>query len=179
VERVGDVSVGQHATVIPDGSHRSLSGTVTYVSAVPRSSGSTTTSYLVIVGLDKNDADAHLKNGSTGTVSIVTESAKLALAVPTSAVTTTNSNHTVEIPDGNDTKTVSVKVGVVGAAWTEIKSGLEAGEQVVLADLSKPLPGSVTSSSNTGTGNGFPGAGGFRGGGAFPGGGGAFPGGGG
>jgi hypothetical protein len=38
-----------------------------------------------------------------------------------------------------------VQVGVVGDTWTEITSGLTAGEIVVLAQLDAPLPGSATS----------------------------------
>ena len=63
-----------------------------------------------------------------------------------------------------------MSVGVVGTEWTEITSGLTKGQQVVLADVSEPLPSSATSSSNGTTGGttGFPGggAGGFQ----FPGG---------
>jgi macrolide-specific efflux system membrane fusion protein len=62
-----------------------------------------------------------------------------------------------------------VTVGAVGDTWTEIKSGLTAGQRVVLADLSAPLPSSATqSTAQNGTGN-FPGrffsGGGFGGGG--------------
>ena len=46
--------------------------------------------------------------------------------------------------DGTATEPVAVQVGVVGTTWTEITAGLTAGQQVVLADLGEPLPGSAT-----------------------------------
>ena len=65
--------------------------------------------------------------------------------------------------DGGLTKRVAVQVGVVGDTWTEIKSGLTKGQQVVLADLAEALPDSATNSSNSsqqnqggGPPNGFP-----------------------
>jgi hypothetical protein len=54
----------------------------------------------------------------------------------------------------------SVKIGAVGAALTEIVSGLTEGDQVVLADLNAAVPSS--SSSLTG-GGGFFGRGGGQG----------------
>jgi HlyD family secretion protein len=153
IDRISDVAVGQRATFVPDGSHRALGGDVVYISAVP-SSTSATTSYLVVVGLNKSKAD--LNNGSTGTVRIVTESAKSALAVPTSAITTTGARHTVEVLKGDGTRRVIVRVGAVGETWTEITDGLTSGQVVVLANLSDPLPGSATDSSNGTQGGGFP-----------------------
>jgi multidrug efflux pump subunit AcrA (membrane-fusion protein) len=141
--------VGQSVTVIPDGMKRKLDGKVAFISVVPHadSSGtSTTTSYLVIIGLETSTAK--LKNGATATVAIVTDNAKAALAVPTSAVTTRGTRHTVEVVDGDSTKTVAVNVGAVGSTWTEITSGLSAGDEVVLADLSQALPGSASDSSS-------------------------------
>ena len=166
VTQLGTVKAGDPATLLPDGSHQSLDGKVTSVSVAPTDT-TTTTNYRVVVGLDT--PNAKLNNGSTGTVSIVTSSAKSALAVPTSAVTTIGGRHTVTVVDGDTTQVVFVQVGVVGTEWTEITSGLKAGQQVMLADLSQPLPGSATSSNGTTTNNGagagglnFPGGGNFR-----------------
>jgi hypothetical protein len=53
-------------------------------------------------------------------------------------------------------------VGVVGSVVTQIISGLTVGEQVVLADLSTPLPtnntGTIVRGLTTGGGGGFGGA---------------------
>ena len=176
VDRVGEVAVGQDASLVPDGAHKAISGKVAYVSVVPTTSSSSsdnqssgTPTYLVVVGL--HQSDANLKNGSTGTVSIVTGSATAALAVPTSAVTTFGNRHTVQVLESGNPRRVTVTVGAVGDTWTEIKSGLTAGQQVVLADVSASLPSSATqSTTQNGAGN-FPGrffSGGGFGGGGFP-----------
>jgi HlyD family secretion protein len=164
IDRVSDVAVGQRATFVPDDARTALDGKVAYISTVP-SSSDTTTTYLVVVGLD--DSHAELNNGSTGTVTIVTESATSALAVPTSAVTTNGSRRTIQVVDGDGTRRVAVRVGVVGDTWTEIRSGVAAGREVVIANLSEPLPGSATDSSGSTSGGGFP-DGGFPGAGGFP-----------
>jgi HlyD family secretion protein len=145
VDDITDVKVGQKATLLPDGSKRALTGSVSSISLTPDAAASTT-SYRVVIGLDEPDAD--LDNGSTGAVSIVTESARSGLAVPTSAVSAIGDRHLVTVLDGTTTKRVPVDVGVVGETWTEITSGVTAGQQVVIADLSEPLPGSATESSN-------------------------------
>lgn len=171
VDKVTDVKVGQAATFLPDGSKRLLTGTVASISISP-DSAATTTSYRAVVGL--TDPDATLSNGSTGSVAIVTKTSRSALAVPTSAVTTIGTRHTVSVLEGNTATRTLVRVGVIGDTWTEITSGVTAGQKVVLANLAAPLPGSATDSSSSDSNT--PG-GGF---GRFPGGGqgGAFPGGG-
>jgi hypothetical protein len=66
---------------------------------------------------------------------------------------------------------------MAGANLTQIKSGLQAGQKVVVADLSQPLPGSASSTTTTtgrpgggAAGGAAAGGGGAAGGGARPGG---------
>jgi multidrug efflux pump subunit AcrA (membrane-fusion protein) len=164
VDDIRHVSVGQQALVRMDGSGKTLIGKVVAISEAPSSSSSsTTTTYRVTVALERPGTE--LRNGATSTVSIVTGTSSAAVAVPTSAVTTSGSRHTVEVLDGDTPQTVQVQVGVMGSRWTEIRSGLRAGQTVVLATISEPLPDSATSSSNSNSGGGvrisFPGGGGF------------------
>ena len=160
VDKITDVAVGQSAVVLPDGSSQNLAGKVVSISAQPDSSSSST-AYRVVVGLD--NPTAKLDNGSTGTVEIVTGVAKMALAVPTSAVTTSGTRHTVQVVSDGATRRVSVEVGVTGDRWIEITGGLSEGQHVVLANPAEPLPGSATSSSNSSKASvpSFGGAGGF------------------
>ena len=107
VDRVGQVAVGQPATLVPDGGRKALTGKVAYISVVPTTSSTTsdaTPTYLVIVGLDHGDSN--LENGSTGTVSITTGSATAALAVPTSALTAFGNRHTVQVLEGGGPRRV-------------------------------------------------------------------------
>ena len=110
-------------------------------------------------------------DGAVASVALVTSSAQGVLAVPTSAVHTNGNRHTVEVLDKGKLTEVTVGVGTVGDTWTQVTSGLTAGQLVVLADLSEALPGSATDGSTTNIRNGN---GGFSGNGGPP----AFPGGG-
>ncbi len=170
VDNIPHVRVGQSATVVPDGKHKTLAGKVASISIAPNSTSALSTTYLVVVAL--KNPNASLGNESTGTVTITTEHAKNTLAVPTSAVTANGSTNTVETLDGNTVRQTKVKVGVVGYTWTQITSGLQKGEQVVLANMAAALPGSATSSSNSSTSTTTPFRGGFFGGGGGLGGGG-------
>ncbi|HEV2309762.1 MAG TPA: HlyD family efflux transporter periplasmic adaptor subunit [Acidimicrobiia bacterium] len=162
VDNIPHVAVGQSATVVPDGKHKTLSGKVASISIVPSSSSALSTSYLVVVALKNPTVD--LGNASTGTVTIVTQHAKSTLAVPTSAVTTNGTTNTVEVLDGSTVRQQRVRVGVVGYTWTQITSGLKRGELVVLANVAAPLPGSATTSSNSSTSTTTPLGGAFFGG---------------
>ena len=172
VDNIPHVAVGQSATMVPDGKHKTLSGKVASISIVPNSTSALSTTYLVVVAL--KNPNVALGNASTGTVTITTQHAKNTLAVPTSAVTTNGTTNTVEVLDGNTVRQTKVHVGVVGYTWTQITSGLTKGELVVLANMAAPLPGSATSSSNSSTSTTTPFRGGFFGGGGRGGGGGGI-----
>jgi multidrug efflux pump subunit AcrA (membrane-fusion protein) len=164
VDEIPSVSVGQSASVHPDGSRDVLPGRVVAISVAPASTSTSTTLYRVTIGL--TDPKSRLDNGATGSVSIVTKDAKAALAVPTSAVTTMRNRHYVSVLSGGTLTLTPVQTGVVGGTWTEIKRGVHDGEQVVLADRSSALPSSATTSSNSTTGTSpFGGFGRFTGGG--------------
>jgi multidrug efflux pump subunit AcrA (membrane-fusion protein) len=124
-------------------------------------SGSTTT-FPVAVELDPGSAQ--LYDGTGAGVVITTGTATNVITVPNSAIHTgANGTHTVTVVSGGKTTSVPVTVGVVGDDVTQIKSGLKAGQQVVLADLGQQLPSSTTSNTGTGTfrPGQFGGAGGF------------------
>jgi len=159
------VKVGEPATVAADGVTTKLHGTVRSVGILSTTSGSSTT-FPVTIDLD---ADSPAVSDGTGADVVITGStANHVLAVPNSAIhTTVNGRHSVTVVDGNKTSTVAVTIGTQGSDRTQIKSGLKAGDKVMLADLSQPLPSSSTS-SNTGTLRfpaGFGGGQGVRGGG--------------
>jgi multidrug efflux pump subunit AcrA (membrane-fusion protein) len=123
---------------------------------MPTTSGSTTV-YSVVIGL--TGSPSGLRNGAAASVTITLNHVADALAVPTSAIRTAGGGavHIVTVVSGAKTSTVPVQVGAIGPDLTEIKSGLQEGQQVMLADLNQPLP------SNT-TNRGLGGGGGFGGG---------------
>jgi multidrug efflux pump subunit AcrA (membrane-fusion protein) len=158
--QVDQVKVGQSVTVAVDGVATKLHGTVTSIGMLNASSSGANPTYQVTVQLDA--ASRQLYDGSGADLVISTGSARNVLTVPNSAIhSTRGGGHTVTVLDGGKTSTVRVTLGASGRDVTEVKSGLKAGQKVVLADPSEPLPSSATSNSGNGK---FPGGGGFGGG---------------
>jgi trimeric autotransporter adhesin len=158
---VGQIQVGAAAAVTPSGSTAPLPGTVTSVGVKNTSTGSAP-SYPVVIGL--TGTPPQLPDGQGATVSIVTAKVDGVVAVPTSAVRPAGATHTVTLLVDGTPRPTPVRIGAVGPDLTQIVSGVQPGQQVVLADLSQPLP-SATTGTRGGTG-GFGGGGGPGGGGA-------------
>jgi multidrug efflux pump subunit AcrA (membrane-fusion protein) len=161
---VGQVKPGQPAIITADGISQSLHGTVASIGLLSTSSGSNTT-FPVTVTIDPGSP--HLFDGSGADIIIDTATAANAITIPNSAIHTgRNSTHTVTVVKNAKSTTVPVTLGVEGTDITQVKTGLNAGEQVVIADPSQPLP----SSANTATATTTTGFGGFGGGAARSGG---------
>jgi len=144
-----DLRVGQRASVQPDGTGSPLSGSVALIGLVPATSGSPAT-YSVTVGLTGPASGLHA--GGYANVTVTTAQGR-GVSVPTSAVHGFGHSATVTVYAGGKTKVTRVTVGTRGPVMTRITSGLAIGQQVVLADLSQPLP-------TNNLGNQFPGPGG-------------------
>lgn len=151
LSEVAEVAIGQEVALVPDGSSTVLAGEVVGVAAAP--SASTSTSYRVTVGL--HDADATLRSGATAAAVITTAATERVLAVPTSAVHREAGRAVVEVVEGTSIDAAVVELGVVGPEWTEVRSGLDDGDVVVLADLDEPLADSATATA-TGSSLGGP-----------------------
>ncbi|MFI5915422.1 efflux RND transporter periplasmic adaptor subunit [Dactylosporangium sp. NPDC051541] len=124
-------------------------------------------SYAVTIALDTLPEGVRLGQSTTAVVTIA-EAANV-LRIPSTALRTAGGQRTVQVSVNGATEERQVEVGITGGGFVEVKSGLQAGEQVVIT--------TTTTNSTTGTNNQFPG---FQGGGGgFQGGGGGFTGGGG
>ena len=157
--QVPSVTVGQSAAVQVDGTGGTVDGTVSQVGPVQSSAGEY--SYPVVVDLPASNET--LFTGSTANVVIDTGSVSNVLAVPTSAVETTGTFSYVLRSDKGELTRKVIKVGMVGDTYTQVVSGLNAGQSVVLADYAEAVPSSNTDLTNAlGGGGGF---GGFGGGG--------------
>lgn len=165
--QVGQVHVGQVATITPDGTSMRLSGQVTQVGILGSATSTGAVTYPVTISLDQTSQQLYA--GATAAVSINVGSAHAAVAVPTSAVHTVGARQFVTVLRNGQITLVPITVGVAGSTLTEIRSGLQAGDQVVIADLKQPLPNPNTGLRGFGGGGG----GGGRPGGAGGGGGGA------
>ncbi|HEY0950022.1 efflux RND transporter periplasmic adaptor subunit, partial [Nocardioides sp.] len=144
---VRQLEVGQEAAVTPAGAERSYAARVSAISALPDTSTGSTT-YAVTVTLDKRGLA--LPAGATATVDVVVGSAQDVVSVPASAVR----DGTVTVLRDGTASTTPVTTGLVGASRIEVTDGLEAGDEIVVADLSAEVP--------TGDTSGGSGLGGFR-----------------
>ncbi len=156
--QVPSVKIGDSARVQVDGVSGTIAGTVSQVG--PVQSGQSGYSYPLVVALPTSTSG--LFSGSSANVVVATGALTNVLAVPTSAVQTLGSRSYVEVLSNGTLIRKSIKVGMVGDTYSQVLSGLGAGQTVVLADYAAPVP-----SSNTNSLGGF-------GGGAFGNGGGAF-----
>jgi multidrug efflux pump subunit AcrA (membrane-fusion protein) len=146
--QLATVKVGQPVTVRADGVASTLHGTVESVGLLSTTSGSRTTFPLVV---RLKAGSPRLFDGAGAEVVITTGTATSVLTVPTSAVHTgIGSTHTVTVVHGTKTSSVRVTLGLTGTDLTQITAGLKAGDQVMLADLSKSLPTSTTSTNRFG-----------------------------
>lgn len=155
------VGVGMTAQVVADGSTKELSGRVVTVNAAGVESSSGSAEFPVTIALPRGTS---VVGGAAAAVTLIVASVNDVLAVPTSAVHYNGTTAYVDVLRAGKEARRTVTVGAVGAALTQIDSGLTAGDRVVLADLNASVPSSSSNTSST-----F-GAGGFT----FPGGGGAF-----
>lgn len=146
--QIDQVKVGQPVTVNADGQSTVLHGTVASIGLLSSTAGSRTT-FPVTVRLAAGSP--HLYDGSGADAVITTGSARNVVTVPNSAIHTgAAGRHTVTVLKGGKPTTVQVTLGLTGPAVTQVTSGLKAGQQIVLAELSQPLPSSATSSSGNG-----------------------------
>ncbi len=67
-------------------------------------------------------------------------------------------DHPVQRLVDGEVEVTEVEIGAVGSSWTEVIDGVRAGDEVVLAELDAPLPGSATEATS-GSGSGFAGGG--------------------
>jgi len=198
---MASVRVGQKANVTPEGATSSAAGAVTSISLLPSTATSTATPtnaagkattqgtgsaqasatssnavYPVVVLVP--DALPALASGSRAEVSLLIGTAHNVLTVPNSALTPLGSGQALALTFTNGVATRAlVKTGYAGTLTTQVTSGLTAGQQVVLADLSTALPTNTTNSRRFGVGGGATGGFGGAGLGGAGLGGGTFPGG--
>ena len=129
-------------------------------------SSSGSPSYPVIVTVE--DPAIPLPTGSQALLSIVVATVKDVVTVPTSAITRRGDGAFVRTWDGSKLTEDDVTIGTVGASEVEVKEGLSAGDEVVLADIDQAISGASDTINDRG---GFGNAPAFRIDGKVPGGG--------
>jgi multidrug efflux pump subunit AcrA (membrane-fusion protein) len=152
---VNDVVVGQRALVTPAGATQAITGKVTQVAPEATVTSGVATFPVTIV-LDGSNPSLHA--GVSATITVITDQVVGVLTVPTSAVR----GSTVQTLVDGRPQTVQVTIGASDALRTQIVSGLNAGDTVVIATVSSTVPSGATNRGTTG--GGLFGAGGGRGG---------------
>ncbi len=126
------IRVGQSATVTVDatpgltlpGVVSSIATSVTQVGGVPE--------YFAEIQLGASDP--RLNDGQSGSVNVTVATASNVLAVPSMALFTGANNQTqVDVWSNGQAFATTVAIGLVGDTLTQITSGLEPGEQVMLS----------------------------------------------
>ena len=130
---LGRLKIGQEAQVELDAlPGQQLSGTLDYIAPVGTTQQNVTT-YLTRVTLKQPAAGTPtLRVGLSAAVLIVTDKRSNVLLVPSGAVRETDTGPQVQVKRGNDTTLVPLKTGLVGDSFTEVISGLQEGDVVVL-----------------------------------------------
>jgi len=87
--------------------------------------------------------DQRLRNGQTATVNVVVASVNNVLAVPTQALFTNASGaFQVDVWYQGAPVATTVTAGLSGTTLTQILSGLQQGQQVMLSPVGETLPSS-------------------------------------
>ncbi|MGW5262678.1 efflux RND transporter periplasmic adaptor subunit [Microbispora sp. NPDC004025] len=162
---VGRIKVGQAATVSFDAlAGVTAAGKVTVVDPQPQTSNNVV-QYAVTISL--TDVPSTVRLGQTATARVTVGEAADVLTVASSAVTTAGGQTTVTVLENGGQVVKRVEVGIKGDTTTEIKSGLQEGDQVVRPQASTTGGGGGIQfpGGGGGFGRGFGGGGGGGGGG--------------
>jgi HlyD family secretion protein len=158
--QIGQVAVGQAARVTPAGSTQALSGTVSAVATVATVTSGVAT-FGVTVTIDGDNPSLHA--GVSASVSIIVNQVSQVLTVPTSAVRTSGTGSNVQVLVNGKPQATPVTVGATDALRAQILSGLNPGDQIVIATVSSTVPTTTTRNGLGGGGFGGGGGGGGRG----------------
>jgi RND family efflux transporter MFP subunit len=166
---VSQVQQGQNASISLDAiSGLELSGNVSSISSFANSQ-SGVVSYSVTITVTSIPSGVQLREGMSATATITNQLASNVLLVPTKAISGKSTNNPVVTVMVNSMSEVrSVKLGASNDTSTEVVSGLNAGDMVVVT--SSTSSSSSSGSPSSGTQGGFPGGGMEFPGGGFPGG---------
>jgi len=133
---VARIQVGQNATITFDAlPGQTFTGKVVAIAPNAAVQAGVAT-YTVSISLDKTQG---VKPGLTGKASIVYAQHDKALLVPNEAVRSTATGHVVDLVAGSKIEARPVTTGINDDRYTEIVSGLQVGERVVIPMTSPVL----------------------------------------
>lgn len=127
---IKSIEVGKEATVIVNALDKEIKGTVSHVSKEAQSLNGVSY-FLATIDLME---DSELRVGMSTEVKLVNESVKEAIVIPMNAIQLDykNSPYVYYRDDKGEVMTKAIEVGVTDGVVIEIKSGIEAGEEVLI-----------------------------------------------
>ena len=160
-----DIKTGQSVTVTFDAfPNVTLKGTVETVGMTKVSAPQGTSAYKIEVEIQKASKELNLKSGLATSLEIETARKESVIAVPIESILTTGGkNYVDKVASDGTTQRTEVQTGISGGTFTEILSGLNEGDKILL------IPEESTS-TKTSTGNNNIQIPGIGGGGVIPGG---------
>jgi macrolide-specific efflux system membrane fusion protein len=149
---IGEIKVGQPATVTIDAlTGVELAGEVAAISPTATESDSVV-SYDVTLNLDQTDSE--VLSGMSASATVIVDQAA-GVTLPNDAVSGSGSESTVTLDQDGKRVERQVVVGLRGTSRTQIASGVQSGDQVVVTET---LPSLGSSSSTTSSSRGAGGA---------------------
>jgi len=158
---VPSVKVGQKVIVtLSSLSDLELDGEVSAISSTSKTQSGVVT-YTVTIRITP-PSGVEVREGMSATADIIVEEANNVLVIPTQAITDTTNGSVVQVMVNGEIQQRTITTGITDGSYSEVLSGLQAGEQVILP---KTTSASTTTQQSTGgtifpTGD-FPGGGGF------------------
>ncbi|PIV55144.1 MAG: hypothetical protein COS15_04130 [Caldiserica bacterium CG02_land_8_20_14_3_00_36_38] len=146
-----DIKVDQSVTVSFDAfPNVALKGTVKTVGITKVSAPQGTSAYKIEVEIQAPKEELNLKSGLATSLEIETARKENVIAVPIESILTTGGKSYVEkIMSDGTTQRIEVQTGISGGTFTEILSGINEGDKILLIPESST---SSTSTSNTSSG---------------------------
>jgi multidrug efflux pump subunit AcrA (membrane-fusion protein) len=155
--QVNQIAVGQQAQVLPAGSQEAVVGQVTQVAQEATITSGVATFPVTVTLTGSNPS---LRAGMSASVSVVVNQVVHVLTVPTSAVHSSAAGATVQVLVNGQSQTRSVQVGASDALRTQILSGVNADDQVIIATITSTVPSNTGNAGRNGGLNPFGGGGG-------------------
>ena len=127
-DEVADLELGEPATITVDATGKSYDSEVSYISQVGNYSNGSST-FTVRVSFDN---DGEVKLGMSASAVIPLDKAENVIAVPAGAVNTRDGSSFVIVKSDSGEDTVEVETGISNGSFTEIKSGINEGDTVLV-----------------------------------------------
>jgi membrane fusion protein, macrolide-specific efflux system len=158
--QIGQLKLGDQATITVSGSTTPIYGTVGSIGLLATTTSGVSTFPVVI---DVTGSPTGLYGGSSATVSIITKELPGVVVVPTTAIQYSGNGTTVTLDSDGSKVTRTVTIGAASGGNTQVTGGLSVGDKIYVTTITfHGATGAGRSGlfGRTGGGGGFGGGGG-------------------